>query len=147
MVMRGSVVLCGLVGALMATTTSSVVLFWLISSDILYSVMSPQVICILFLSRWVNHYGACTGFVLGLLLRGLVGDPKLGVPSVLPLPWDRTLEDGQKQHLVPFRTCIVIISFVTILLVSQVAQKLKGGAKERQDADEKEMESLNTGSD
>lgn len=122
LVMRVSIVLCGLVGALLATTSSSVVLFWIFSVDLLYSVMTPQVVCTLFLSRWVNHYGAFSGFVLGLLLRTLVGDPILGLPSVLPLPWDKTLEDGNKEHVVPFRTAIVIITFGIILLVSHLSK-------------------------
>lgn len=141
LVMRASVVLCGLVGALLATTTYSVVLFWIISSDVLYTIMTPQVICTLFLSRWVNHYGACSGFALGLLLRALVGDPMLGLPSILPLPWDRILENGLRQHLIPFRTCIVIINFGTILLVSQITQKLEGG-KIKEDPVDKEMHVL-----
>uniref|UniRef100_A0A8C6TSL9 High-affinity choline transporter 1 n=1 Tax=Neogobius melanostomus TaxID=47308 RepID=A0A8C6TSL9_9GOBI len=124
LVMRGSIVLCGLVGALLATTTNSVVVFWLFSADLLYSIMTPQVICTLFLSRWVNHYGACCGFVLGLLLRGLVGEPMLGLPSVLPLPWDKTLDGGYREHVLPFRTAIVIITFATILLVSQLSKRV-----------------------
>ncbi|KAJ0012462.1 hypothetical protein NQD34_016796, partial [Periophthalmus magnuspinnatus] len=122
-VIRVSIVLCGLLGTLLAITSTSVVLLWIVSADVLYSVMTPQVFCTLFLSRWVNHYGACSGFVLGLLLRGLVGEPLLGLPSVLPLPWDKTLEDGQIQHVVPFRAAIVIITFATNLLVSQISMR------------------------
>lgn len=122
LVIRLSIVLCGLVGALLAITSTSMVQLWIFSADILYSVMTPQVICTLFLSRWVNHYGACSGFVLGLLLRTLCGDLILGLPSVLPLPWDKTLEDGRSQHVLPFRTAIVIITFATILLVSRISE-------------------------
>ncbi|KAJ0057012.1 hypothetical protein NL108_000834, partial [Boleophthalmus pectinirostris] len=123
-VIRVSIILCGLLGALLGTISTSVVLFWIATSDLLYSIMTPQVICTLFLPHWVNHYGACSGFVSGLLLRALVGEPLLGLPSVLPLPWDKILEDGQKQHVVPFRTAIVIITFATILLVSQISRWL-----------------------
>ncbi|XP_020782353.2 high affinity choline transporter 1-like [Boleophthalmus pectinirostris] len=143
-VIRVSIVLCGLVGALLGTTTTSVFLFWMVSSDILYSVMTPQVICTLLLPRWVNHYGACSGFVLGLLLRGLVGEPLLGLPSVLPLPWDKILEDGERQHVVPFRTVLVIINFAIILLVSQIMLKVKGGVSRQERTQSLEIQSLNT---
>uniref|UniRef100_A0AAV2IU67 Uncharacterized protein n=1 Tax=Knipowitschia caucasica TaxID=637954 RepID=A0AAV2IU67_KNICA len=119
-VIRVSIVLCGLVGALLATTSSSVSLFWIVSADVLYSILTPQIICTLFLPRWVNHYGACAGFVFGLVLRMAAGEPTLGLSAVLPLPWDKILQNGQRHHVIPFRTVIVLISFTSILLVSQL---------------------------
>ncbi|KAK7913593.1 hypothetical protein WMY93_013804 [Mugilogobius chulae] len=53
-------------------------------------------------------------------------EPLLGLPSVLPLPWDKILEDGQRQHGIPFRTAIVIITFATILCVSQITTWMSG---------------------
>ncbi|XP_070785466.1 high affinity choline transporter 1-like [Enoplosus armatus] len=125
-VVKLSVLLCGLMGAGLAMTTRSVQLFWIISADVLYSMMTPQVICTFYLSRWVNSYGACSGFVLALLLRALVGEPLVGLPDVLPLPWDRIQEDGHRYRLFPFRTAIMLITTGTILLVSRLAVWLSG---------------------
>ncbi|XP_034019414.1 high-affinity choline transporter 1-like [Thalassophryne amazonica] len=97
-----SFLLCGLLGAGLAMTSSSIVLFWFFSGDVMFSIMSAQVICV-FLRNWVNYYGACSGFVLGLLLRVLVGEPPLGIPDILPLPWDRIQEDGHHRRLFPLR--------------------------------------------
>uniref|UniRef100_A0A3P8TVI1 Uncharacterized protein n=1 Tax=Amphiprion percula TaxID=161767 RepID=A0A3P8TVI1_AMPPE len=124
-VVKVSVLLCGLMGMALAMTTSSVHLFWVVSADVLYSMMSPQVICIFFLPRWVNQYGACSGFVLALLLRALVGEPLIGLPDVLPLPWDKIQEDGHRHRLFPFRTAIMLATIGTILLVSQLAEWLE----------------------
>ncbi|XP_068442851.1 high-affinity choline transporter 1-like [Clinocottus analis] len=114
---KGSVLLCGIIGAGLALTSKSIYLFWIISADVLYSMMAPQVISVFYLSRRVNHYGACAGFVLALLLRALVGEPLMGLPDILPLPWDKMV-DGHRYRLFPFRTAIMLISMATILGVS-----------------------------
>lgn len=116
-----SVFLCGVMGAGLAMANTSVHLFWIVSADVLYSMMTPQVICIFYSAQWVNHYGACSGFVLALLLRGLVGEPLIGLPDVLPLPWDKIQEDGHRYRLFPFRTVIMLITIGIILLVSRFA--------------------------
>ncbi|XP_030004189.1 high affinity choline transporter 1-like [Sphaeramia orbicularis] len=141
-VVKVSILLCGVIGACLALKMSSVALFWILSSDVLYSMMTPQVICILYLSQWVNVYGACSGFVFSLLLRGLVGEAFLGLPDVLPLPWDRIQEDGHRYRLFPFRTAIMLLTFVVILLVSQMSIRLKGKKLLTSDAEMNEMHDL-----
>lgn len=101
-------------------TTTSVNLLWIVSADVLYSILTPQLICTFFLPQWVNHYGACSGFVLALLLRVLVGEPQLGLPDVLPLPWDKIQEDGRRFRLFPFCTVIMLMTTGTIVLVSRL---------------------------
>lgn len=135
-VVKVSVLLCGIIGAGLAMTAKSIHLFWIISCDVLYSMMTPQVICTFYLSQWVNNYGACSGFVLALLLRTLVGEPMIGLPDILPLPWDKIQEDGHRQRLFPFCTAIMLITTGAILLVSRLAVWLseKGLLKRISDA-------------
>lgn len=121
MVVKVSVVLCGLIGAGLALTTSSIYLLWIVGADVVYSMLAPQIICTFFLSRCVNEYGACSGFLLAIVLRALVGEPAIGLPDVLPLPWDRIEEDGHRYRLFPFRTAIMLITTGAILLVSRLA--------------------------
>ncbi|XP_068442803.1 high-affinity choline transporter 1-like [Clinocottus analis] len=133
---KGSVLLCGIIGAGLALSSQSILLFWIISADVYYSMMAPQVISIFYLSRRVNHYGACAGFVLAILLRALVGEPLMGLPDILPLPWDKMV-DGHRYRLFPFRTAIMLISMATILGVSCFASWLseKGLLKRISDAE------------
>ncbi|XP_071358969.1 high affinity choline transporter 1-like [Trachinotus anak] len=119
-VIKVSVLLCGVIGAGLAMMSRSVHLFWIVSADVQYSMMTPQVTCTFFLSQWVNQYGACSGFVLAILLRALVGEPLIGLPDLLPLPWDKIQEDGLRHRLFPFRTAIMLITIGTILLVSRL---------------------------
>uniref|UniRef100_H3DMA6 High-affinity choline transporter 1-like n=2 Tax=Tetraodon nigroviridis TaxID=99883 RepID=H3DMA6_TETNG len=104
------ILLSGLLATALAMTTDAVHLLWIFSSDVLYSMMTPQVICIFYLPQSVNTFGAISGFILALLLRALVGEPMIKLPEVLPLPWDRMQEDGQRQRLFPFRTAIVLVT-------------------------------------
>lgn len=116
-----SIFLCGLLAAVLAMATKSVHLLWILSTDVMYSMMIPQVIGIFFLSQHVNEYGACFSCALALLLRALIGEPVIGLPDLLPLPWDKIQEDGQRQRLFPFRTAIMLIAIVALLAVSRFA--------------------------
>ncbi|CAB1346077.1 unnamed protein product, partial [Coregonus sp. 'balchen'] len=119
LVVKVSILLFGLMGAGLAMTTSSVYVFWMLSGDVMYSVVCAQLICVLFLPGKVNGYGALAGLVVGLLLRLLVGEPLLGVPGLMPLPWDSLHDDGRLLHVFPFRTSIMLVSLATILVVSR----------------------------
>lgn len=116
-----SIFVCGLLAVVLAMATKSVHLLWIVSTDVMYSMMVPQVICVFFLSRHVNEYGACFSCGLALLLRGLVGEPLIGLPDLLPLPWDQTQEHGHRQRLFPFRTAITLIAIVAMVAVSRLA--------------------------
>ncbi|XP_074554364.1 high affinity choline transporter 1-like isoform X2 [Halichoeres trimaculatus] len=120
-VVKVSILLCGLMGAGLAMLSSSIHLFWIVSADVLYSMMTPQVTCIFYSSHRVNKYGACSGLVVAIILRVLVGEPMIGLPDVLPLPWDKIQEDGSRYRLFPFRTAIMLITTGTILLISHLA--------------------------
>lgn len=115
-----SILLFGLMGAGLAMTTSSVYVFWILSGDVMYTVVCAQLICVLFLPG----YGALAGLVVGLLLQLLVGEPLLGMPGLMPLPWDSLHEDGRLLHVFPFRTGIMLVSLATILVVSRFAASL-----------------------
>ena len=121
MVFKVSIFLLGLTGAGLAMTTNSVHLFIVISADVLYSMFMPQMICTFFLPRWVNHYGACSGFVFAVVLRILIGEPAVGLPDVLPLPWDKIREDGHRFRLFPLSTATMLTTIGVILLVSRLA--------------------------
>lgn len=116
-----SIFVCGLLAVVLAMASKSVHLLWIIGTDVMYSMMVPQVICVFFLSRHVNEYGACFSCVLALLLRALIGEPLIGLPDLLPLPWDKTQEDGHRQRLFPFRTAIMLVAIVAMLAVSRLA--------------------------
>lgn len=81
-VMRcAQVVIAGLACGL-ALTVTSVYYLWALSSDFVYVILFPQLLCVLFV-RWSNTYGSLAAFVFGLLFRLLGGEPGLNLPPAI----------------------------------------------------------------
>ncbi|XP_061630155.1 high-affinity choline transporter 1-like [Phyllopteryx taeniolatus] len=119
-VIRITVLLVGLAGTGLAFNRSSIIALWVLATDLLYCIIAPQLVCVVHL-RSANCYGAISGYVIGLLLRGLSGEPALGITPVLLYPGWRE-EDGVITQYFPFRTLIVLISLATIIAMSWLFQ-------------------------
>uniref|UniRef100_H3CG74 High affinity choline transporter 1-like n=1 Tax=Tetraodon nigroviridis TaxID=99883 RepID=H3CG74_TETNG len=116
-VIRISVVAVGLAGTGLTFLDSSVLVFWLVGVDMSYTIMFPQLVCILFF-KVSNSYGAAVGLMMGIVLRVLSGEPLLGLPPVLHFPGCRLDEEGKMTQYFPFRTAIMLSSMLSILLFS-----------------------------
>lgn len=119
-VIRASVLVVGLAGTGLAFGDDSVFGLWLLSGDLLYCIVLPQLVCVVH-SRCANSYGAITGYIGGLLLRGLSGEPLLGIPTFILYPGWKEQNGVIKQHF-PFRTMAMIFSLICIILVSWLVE-------------------------
>uniref|UniRef100_A0A672IL62 Solute carrier family 5 member 7 n=1 Tax=Salarias fasciatus TaxID=181472 RepID=A0A672IL62_SALFA len=115
-VIRVSVLLLGVAGTGLAFGDDSVLAFWLLSGDFIYCMVFPQLICVLFF-RYANTYGAYCGYVLGLGLRLMSGEPLLSIPPVILYPGWR-VENGDIIQYFPFRTVAMLISLAAVIAVS-----------------------------
>ncbi|KAM3623003.1 uncharacterized protein V6R79_005980 [Siganus canaliculatus] len=133
-VIRISVVVVGLAGTALTFLDSSVLVFWLVGVDMSYTIMFPQLVCILFF-KVSNGYGASIGFVMGVVLRVLSGEPLINLPPAIQFPGCRLDEEGKMTQFFPFRTTIMVISLLSILLFSWLTSIVfnKGLLSERWD--------------
>ncbi|XP_068579722.1 high-affinity choline transporter 1-like [Cebidichthys violaceus] len=120
LVIRISVLLVGLAGSGLAFADDSVFGLWLVSGDLLYCVVLPQLICVLHLGC-ANSYGAISGYLVGLLLRGLSGEPLLGIPPLILYPGWREV-DGVIVQYFPFRTLAMLSSVICVISVSWLVE-------------------------
>jgi high affinity choline transporter 7 len=111
---RVSSAVIGALATLLALRVQSVYGLWYLCADLVYVVLFPQLVMVLWSSR-ANHRGAAAGMVVALLLRLGGGEPLLGIPAFLPYPMPA--EDG--STLFPFRTFAMVASLVTIHVVSR----------------------------
>ncbi|XP_028657167.1 high-affinity choline transporter 1 [Erpetoichthys calabaricus] len=131
-VMRITIFVFGTVATAMALLTGTVYGLWYLSSDLVYVIIFPQLLCVLFI-KGTNTYGSVAGYVFGLLLRIGGGEPYLKLPPFIYYPWWETIgsvhplthtEEYTIVQKFPFKTVSMISSFLGNVLVSYVAKYL-----------------------
>lgn len=116
-VIRISVVTVGILGTALTFLDNSVLVFWIVGVDLSYTIMFPQLFCILFF-KVSNGYGAIVGYLMGIMLRLLSGEPLIGLPAAIQFPGYRMNEEGTMTQFFPFRTTIMVASLLSIVIVS-----------------------------
>ncbi|XP_023229430.1 high-affinity choline transporter 1-like isoform X2 [Centruroides sculpturatus] len=115
-VMRVAILFVGVLATAMALTVKSIYGLWYLSSDLVYVILFPQLVCTVYLKKYCNTYGSLAAYIVGLLMRGLGGEDIIGLPAIIRYPFYSEV-NGQ---LFPFRTLSMIVSFCTLLSVSKL---------------------------
>lgn len=112
--MRFGIFGVGAMATAMAITVDSIYDLWFLCSDLVYVILFPQLVSVVYLSG-TNTYGSLAGFITGWIFRITGGEKSLKIPPLVKYPWFD--EVGQSQ-LFPFKTLCMIISFASIICVS-----------------------------
>ncbi|XP_021263915.1 high affinity choline transporter 1-like [Numida meleagris] len=120
--MRISMLMFGAGAASLAFYSNSVYDLWFLSGELVYALLFPQLCCALFIPS-SNTYGSAAGFLVGLLLRLLAGEPALKIPPIVCYP-ACSLLNGSYMQLVPYKTFTMLLTLGTIIAVSYLATVL-----------------------
>ena len=118
-VLRLAVVLIGAAATWLALSVESVYALWYLCADLVYVILFPQLVAVLFFRR-ANSIGAVTGAIIALVLRLGGGEPLLGLPAFIAYPLQT--RDGS---CFPFRTFAMLTGLATIWIVSLLTSRRK----------------------
>ncbi|CAG05139.1 unnamed protein product, partial [Tetraodon nigroviridis] len=121
-VIRASMVAVGVIGTTLSLMNSSIVVYFFLAYNVAYSIMFPQLVCILYFNI-SNGYGAIMGVVVGMVMSLLSGDPVLGLEPVIHFP-GCTLEHGVYVQYAPVKTICMLSALASILLFSYLTSVL-----------------------
>ncbi|XP_076858228.1 high-affinity choline transporter 1 isoform X2 [Brachyhypopomus gauderio] len=131
-VMRITIFVFGAMATALALLTGTVYGLWYLSSDLVYVIIFPQLISVLFI-KGTNTYGSVAAYVFGLLLRVGGGEPYLKLPPFIYYPgW---YEEEKVHHLTkdvehnivqkfPFKTVAMLASLLSNMVFSGLARYL-----------------------
>ncbi|KAG7467149.1 hypothetical protein MATL_G00150300 [Megalops atlanticus] len=131
-VMRITIFVFGALAMAMALLTGTVYGLWYLSSDLVYVIIFPQLISVLFV-KGTNTYGSVAGYIFGLLLRIGGGEPYLKLPPFIYYPgWTQEKKVHQLTKKVeyfilqkfPFKTVSMLASFLSNVAFSHLAKYL-----------------------
>eukprot|EP00058_Branchiostoma_floridae_P017811 XP_002603300.1 hypothetical protein BRAFLDRAFT_119704 [Branchiostoma floridae] len=122
-VMRAAIFVVGVLATVLALTIDSIYGLWFLCSDLVFVILFPQLICVVYL-QFTNTYGSLCGYIVGMILRLCGGETIIGLPPAIKYPY---FEESTNTQLFPFRTLAMLCSFITILLVSFITERLFQG--------------------
>jgi len=110
-VIRTSILLFGAAATVLALKVQSVQALWFFTSDLVFVLLFPQLVCALFDPK-ANRIGSIAAFAVSGILRVGGGEPLLGVPQLIAYP-----------ATVPFRTLAAGVGFVLLPIVSRATAR------------------------
>nr|XP_046260338.1 high-affinity choline transporter 1-like isoform X1 [Scatophagus argus]XP_046260339.1 high-affinity choline transporter 1-like isoform X1 [Scatophagus argus] len=131
-VMRITIFVFGALATAMALLTGSVYGLWYLSSDLVYVIIFPQLLSVLFV-KGTNTYGSVAAYIVGLLLRIGGGEPYLKLPPFIYYPGWVVQEKihhltGEVEHFVqqrfPFKSMSMVASFLANVVFSYLTKYL-----------------------
>lgn len=125
---RTAVVALGAAATVMALEVQSVQALWFFTSDLVFVLLFPQLVCALF-DRRVNRIGSVAAFAVSLALRLGGGEPLFGVAPIVHYPeiFSAVLPgspaswyDAAGAMLFPYKTMAAAAGFVILPVVSRL---------------------------
>lgn len=120
-VMRGAIIVVGILSTIMALTIPSIYGLWSMCSDLVYCILFPQLLMVVHFKHHCNTYGSLAAYIMAFLVRLTGGEPLLGLKPLVRYPG--FIEESQLQ-LFPFKTLAMMISLFTLVGVSYGTKRI-----------------------
>ncbi|MCW5866005.1 MAG: hypothetical protein KIS61_01965 [Candidatus Eremiobacteraeota bacterium] len=111
---RRAIMVLGTAGTLIALNVRSIYTLWFLSADLVYVLLFPQLLVVLYL-RQASARGVLAGMAVALFLRLGGGEAALGIPAWLPYGFD-----------FPFKTVAMLCGLLVTVVFSRL---LPGGTR------------------
>jgi len=111
-VIRCSILFFGAVATGLALKVQSVQALWFFTSDLVFVLLFPQLLCALFDPK-ANRTGSIVAFVVSLAIRVGGGEPLLSVPALVAYP-----------DTFPFRVVAAVTGLILLPLVSRATARM-----------------------
>jgi high affinity choline transporter 7 len=131
-VLRGSIAVLGGAAVILALKVESVQALWFFTSDLVFVLLFPQLVCALF-DRKANLAGSCAAFAVSLVLRLGGGEPLFGIAPIIPYPQimsavvpldvARWYDPQTGALLFPFKTLAAATGMVLLPVVSRMTAR------------------------
>ncbi|CAD5218791.1 unnamed protein product [Bursaphelenchus okinawaensis] len=117
-VMRFGIAMVGIMATIMALTIQSIYALWYLCADLVYVILFPQLLCVVYFHR-SNTYGCLLGYTVGMIMRLSGGEPLLHIPAMIEYPM---YSDGAQYF--PFKTLSMLLSLSCCIGGSLVSEYL-----------------------
>jgi high affinity choline transporter 7 len=126
---RWAILVIGALATILALRAQSVQALWYFTSDLVFVLLFPQLVCAMF-DRRANLAGSVVAFVVSLVLRLGGGEPLLGLPAFIRYPelWAHVASidpaawyDASGAMQWPFRALAALAGLVLLPVVSRLA--------------------------
>ncbi|KAL5970450.1 High-affinity choline transporter 1 [Taenia solium] len=118
--MKCSILAVGSLACLLGIMIESIYDLWFLSSDLVYVILFPQLISVLFIP-FTNTYGSLAGFIVGLFLRLTSGEKAFGLPVLFYYP-GYDYEAGLQRS--PVKTIAMLGSLAVSTAISYLMHRL-----------------------
>ncbi|KAL7668364.1 hypothetical protein ACOME3_009066 [Neoechinorhynchus agilis] len=114
LVMRIGIFFVGATASLLGILIESIYGLWVLSADLVYVILFPQLVCALYIKK-SNTYGSAAAYAIGIILRAVGGDPVLKIKPLLKYPF---FDYERQEQLFPFRTLSMLSGLLALISVS-----------------------------
>ncbi|CAH8603305.1 unnamed protein product [Heterobilharzia americana] len=128
-IMRVSIFVIGAFACWLGIAIQSIYGLWYLCSDLVYVILFPQLICVLYVA-FSNTYGSLASYIVGLFVRLTSGESVLGLRPLFIYPYfvDDSINFYQRF---PCKTFAMLLTLSVTICVSFITDKYFRGNSQR----------------